>query len=53
MSDEQREDQEPDVEAHRRHTAQIEHEAEGEDKDDDVEAHVRRANSRMDSTRHI
>jgi hypothetical protein len=38
MSDEQRKDEE--VEAHRRHLASIEHDAEGES-DDDVEGHRR------------
>jgi len=52
MSDEQRKDEEPEVEAHSpRHAANIEPDAEGED--DEVEAHVRRANVRMDSPRHI
>ena len=58
MSDEQRKEEEPEVEAHSprhlgpRHLANSEPEAEGDD-NDEVEAHVRRANMRMDSPRHI
>ena len=51
MSDEVRKDEEPEVEGHVRHSANIEPEAEGED--DEVEAHVRKSNVRMDSPRHI
>jgi hypothetical protein len=52
MSDEIRNDEEPEVEAHRRHLENTEPTDEA-DSDDDVEAHVRRANARMDSPRHI
>jgi len=52
MSDEQREDEETEVEAHSpRQSANIEPAAEGED--DEVEAHVRKSNVRMDSPRYI
>jgi hypothetical protein len=53
MSDEQRKDEDPEVEAHMpRKGAHDEPRAEGEE-DDEVEAHVRHANLRLDSPRHI
>lgn len=47
MSDEQRNDEEPEVEAHKRHMANDEPSDEGED--NEVEAHKRHMNNRMDS----
>jgi hypothetical protein len=46
MSDEQRKDEEPEVEAHRRYAANEEPSNEGEgeaETDDEVEAHVRKS----------
>ncbi len=45
MSDEQRKNEEAEVEAHRRHLANVEPAAEGE-ADDEVEAHVKKATPR-------
>ena len=53
MSDEQRKDEEPEVEAHMpRHPANIEP-SDDTEHDDEVEAHVRHSSPRHTTPRHI